>query len=88
MNMTKPDKTNKDHLPATEPPVWFITGCSTGFGRELARQAIERGYRTVVEPSGLRTDWAGRSANESPLHISDYGDTAGAGRPAHASPSH
>jgi NAD(P)-dependent dehydrogenase (short-subunit alcohol dehydrogenase family) len=32
----------------TEPPVWFITGCSTGFGLELAKQAIERGYRTVV----------------------------------------
>ena len=32
----------------TEPPVWFITGCSTGFGLELARQAIEHGYRTVV----------------------------------------
>ncbi|MEO7336552.1 MAG: oxidoreductase [Caldimonas sp.] len=32
----------------TEPPVWFITGCSTGFGHELARQAVERGYRTVV----------------------------------------
>jgi NAD(P)-dependent dehydrogenase (short-subunit alcohol dehydrogenase family) len=32
----------------TEPPVWFITGCSTGFGLELTRQAIERGYRVVV----------------------------------------
>ncbi len=32
----------------TEPPVWFITGCSTGFGHELAKQAVERGYRTVV----------------------------------------
>ena len=32
----------------TEPPVWFITGCSTGFGLELAKQAIEHGYRTVV----------------------------------------
>jgi NAD(P)-dependent dehydrogenase (short-subunit alcohol dehydrogenase family) len=32
----------------TEPPVWFITGCSTGFGLELARQTIERGYRTVM----------------------------------------
>jgi NAD(P)-dependent dehydrogenase (short-subunit alcohol dehydrogenase family) len=30
------------------PPVWFITGCSTGFGRELATQALERGFRTVV----------------------------------------
>lgn len=33
---------------AGEPPVWFITGCSTGFGLELAKQAIDRGYRTVV----------------------------------------
>jgi len=32
----------------TENPVWFITGCSTGFGRELATQALERGYRVVV----------------------------------------
>jgi NAD(P)-dependent dehydrogenase (short-subunit alcohol dehydrogenase family) len=29
-------------------PVWFITGCSTGFGRELARQLLARDYRTVV----------------------------------------
>jgi NAD(P)-dependent dehydrogenase (short-subunit alcohol dehydrogenase family) len=28
--------------------VWFITGCSTGFGRELARAVLERGYRCVV----------------------------------------
>jgi len=32
----------------TESPVWFITGCSTGIGLELAKQAIESGYRTVV----------------------------------------
>ncbi|MEO6278221.1 oxidoreductase [Roseateles sp.] len=41
----------------TEPPVWFITGCSTGFGLELAKQAIEHGYRTVVtarDPSTLK----------------------------------
>ncbi len=35
-------------LPVTEPRVVFITGCSTGFGRELATQSIERGLRTVV----------------------------------------
>jgi NAD(P)-dependent dehydrogenase (short-subunit alcohol dehydrogenase family) len=29
-------------------PVWFITGCSTGFGRELAKLVLERGHRTVV----------------------------------------
>jgi len=32
----------------TEKPVWFITGCSTGFGRELARLVLERGDRAVV----------------------------------------
>jgi NAD(P)-dependent dehydrogenase (short-subunit alcohol dehydrogenase family) len=29
-------------------PVWFITGCSTGFGHELAKQALERGFRVVA----------------------------------------
>lgn len=29
-------------------PVWFITGCSTGFGRELAIALIDRGYRVVA----------------------------------------
>lgn len=28
--------------------VWFITGSSTGFGRELAEQALERGYKVVA----------------------------------------
>lgn len=32
----------------TAKPVWFITGCSTGFGRELAKQVLKLGYRTVV----------------------------------------
>ena len=32
----------------SEKPVWFITGCSTGFGRELATQALARGFRVVV----------------------------------------
>lgn len=29
-------------------PVWFITGCSTGFGRELAKTLLAGGYRVVV----------------------------------------
>src|ERR1700744_1603934 len=29
-------------------PVWFITGCSTGFGRELAQRIIQRGWRAIV----------------------------------------
>ena len=32
----------------SKPPVWLITGCSTGFGHELALQALVRGFRTVV----------------------------------------
>jgi len=36
------------HTLVTEQPVWLITGCSTGFGREIATLAIERGFRTVV----------------------------------------
>lgn len=35
-------------------PVWFITGCSTGFGLELARLIIGRGWRAVV----TARDWA------------------------------
>jgi NAD(P)-dependent dehydrogenase (short-subunit alcohol dehydrogenase family) len=37
-------------------PVWLITGCSTGFGRELAKLVLERGWRAVVtarDPSTL-----------------------------------
>jgi NAD(P)-dependent dehydrogenase (short-subunit alcohol dehydrogenase family) len=33
---------------SNESPVWFITGCSTGFGRELASAVIARGWRAVV----------------------------------------
>ena len=29
-------------------PVWLITGCSTGFGRELAQAVLARGHRAVV----------------------------------------
>jgi NAD(P)-dependent dehydrogenase (short-subunit alcohol dehydrogenase family) len=32
----------------TSTPVWFITGCSTGFGRELAQRVLKRGWRAVV----------------------------------------
>jgi len=35
-------------LKSASKPVWFITGCSTGFGRALAEYALKRGYRVVV----------------------------------------
>jgi NADP-dependent 3-hydroxy acid dehydrogenase YdfG len=34
-------------------PVWFITGCSTGFGREIAKQVLQSGYRVVVTARNL-----------------------------------
>jgi NAD(P)-dependent dehydrogenase (short-subunit alcohol dehydrogenase family) len=34
-------------------PVWFITGCSTGFGREIASQVLRRGWRAVVTARNL-----------------------------------
>ena len=33
---------------APSKPVWFITGCSTGFGRELSTILLKRGYRVVA----------------------------------------
>ena len=32
----------------SENPVWFITGCSTGFGRQIAQHVLKLGYRVVV----------------------------------------
>ncbi len=29
-------------------PVWLITGCSTGFGRELVRAVVQHGHRVVA----------------------------------------
>ena len=35
-------------MDAPTPPVWFITGCSSGFGHELAKLVLARGWRAVV----------------------------------------
>jgi len=35
-------------MPDQKTPVWFITGCSTGFGRDLASAVLARGWRAVV----------------------------------------
>jgi len=35
-------------MTSSDTPVWFITGCSSGFGREIARQVLDRGWRVVV----------------------------------------
>lgn len=52
-----------------------------GLSEALRQEVAPLGLKVmVVEPSGFRTDWAGRSAQESPLHIADYTATAGAWR--------
>jgi NAD(P)-dependent dehydrogenase (short-subunit alcohol dehydrogenase family) len=33
---------------ATNPKTWLITGCSTGFGRQLATEVLAAGHRAVV----------------------------------------
>ena len=45
--------TTNSNSAITEKPVWFVTGCSTGFGRELATLVLERGYPTVVTARNL-----------------------------------
>jgi NAD(P)-dependent dehydrogenase (short-subunit alcohol dehydrogenase family) len=44
-------------MPLRKSDVWFITGCSTGFGRELAKLVLDRGYRAVItarDPSKIQ----------------------------------
>ncbi len=49
-----------------------------GLSESLAKETAPLGIKvTVVAPSGFRTDWAGRSANNSKIIIEDYATTAG-----------
>ena len=56
-----------------------VNGFSEALQQELAPLGIDV---IIVEPSGFRTDWAGRSANEVEETISDYDETAGATKEA------
>lgn len=51
-----------------------VDGLSEALSKETAPLGIKV---TIVAPSGFRTDWAGRSANSSPIIIEDYAATAG-----------
>ncbi len=49
----------------------------TGYSEALSKETTHLGIKvTVVAPSGFRTDWAGRSANNSKIVIDDYAPTA------------
>ena len=47
--------------------VWFITGCSTGFGRYLAIEALAKGYKVVV---------AARNPNDVQDIVANYANTS------------
>jgi NAD(P)-dependent dehydrogenase (short-subunit alcohol dehydrogenase family) len=56
--------------------VWFITGCSSGFGRALAAAVLARGYRCVVtarDPATVRDLAAGHAQTSLvlPLDVTD-----------------
>lgn len=53
---------------------WFITGCSSGFGRVLAQTCIERGFNTVVTARRLCDidDIAGENVLKLPLDVTDH----------------
>lgn len=54
-----------------------------GFSEALQKEVEPLGIKVItVEPSGFRTDWAGRSANEATNTIADYAETAGANQAA------
>ena len=54
-----------------------------GFSEALQKELAPLGIKVlVVQPSGFRTDWAGRSAADAPHKIEDYAETAGANQAA------
>ena len=53
---------------------YAVDGLSESLSKEVAPLGIKV---TIVAPSGFRTDWAGRSANDSKIVIEDYATTAG-----------
>ena len=52
---------------------YAVDGLSECLSKEVAHLGIKV---TVICPSGFRTDWAGRSANDTKIRIDDYADSA------------
>lgn len=55
-------------------PVWFITGCSTGFGREIAREVLARGWRAVItarDPAAVKDIATGDNALALALDVTE-----------------
>jgi NAD(P)-dependent dehydrogenase (short-subunit alcohol dehydrogenase family) len=67
----------------TDSPVWFITGCSTGFGRELAKLVLNRGWNAVITARKTEQvkDIAEGFENNTlvlPLDVNDYAQVTSA----------
>jgi NAD(P)-dependent dehydrogenase (short-subunit alcohol dehydrogenase family) len=59
-------------MPLQNSDVWFITGCSTGFGRELAKLVLDRGYRAAItarDTSKIRDLTAGHEGRALALKL-------------------
>jgi NAD(P)-dependent dehydrogenase (short-subunit alcohol dehydrogenase family) len=70
-------------------PVWFITGCSTGFGREIAKAVLGRGWRAVITARSTDTiadlaEGAGERALILPLDVTKTDQIASAIKEAEA----
>jgi NAD(P)-dependent dehydrogenase (short-subunit alcohol dehydrogenase family) len=68
-------------MPLLNSDVWFITGCSTGFGRELAKMVLDRGFRAVItarDPAKIQDLAAGHTgrALALPLDVTDQAQVA------------
>jgi NAD(P)-dependent dehydrogenase (short-subunit alcohol dehydrogenase family) len=65
--------------------VWFITGCSTGFGRAMAKHLLEQGYPTVVtarDPLDIQDLTTLGDALSLPLDVTDQSQVVAAVRAA------
>ncbi len=76
------------NMHADTTPVWFITGCSSGFGHELAKLVLGRGWRAVVTARDkTRVEALTKGAADRvlalDLDITDDGEIEAAVRAAH-----
>jgi len=76
-------------MPQQDEHVWLITGCSTGFGHQLARLVLQRGYRAVVtarEPGKIQDLAAGHDGRALilKLDVTDAAQVADAVKTAEA----
>jgi len=68
-------------------PTWFITGCSTGFGRSLAQRVLAQGHRAVVTARDVArvadlVEGQGDRALALPLDVTDPAQIAAAAQAA------